>query len=94
MFVVSRSELLHTTYISFLHVSARKRAILRRYSAKMYAKEGDIKMNGRGVFLTSIDDVPVKDIVSCSASSSVLPFRSPAEILGSNPTGGMDICLL
>jgi len=22
------------------------------------------------------------------------PCRSPAEILGSNPTGGMDICLL
>jgi len=67
MFVVSRSELLHTTYVSFLHVSARKGAILRRYSAKMYTKERDIKMNGRGIFLTSIDDVPCEgySVVQC-----------------------------
>jgi len=27
-------------------------------------------------------------------SAGERPCRSPAEIVGSNPTGGMDICLL
>jgi len=29
-----------------------------------------------------------------NAVKNIRPCRSPAEILGSNPTGGMDICLL
>ena len=61
---------------SLLRVSAHKRAILRRYSAKIYTKEGDIKMNERGIFLTSIDDVPCAgySVVQCLFESLTISW--------------------
>jgi hypothetical protein len=35
--------------VTFLHASARKRAILWRHNAEMYTKDGNIKMNEGGV---------------------------------------------
>ena len=37
------------------------------------------------------DTVPIPD---AARSKAQICFRSPAEIVGSNPTGGMDVCLL
>ena len=63
----------------------------------------EIDMSSDAYLLNALQetDVPCDDAIVVSAGKLTQDLsrraacgRSPAEIMGSNPTGGMDICLL
>ena len=46
------------------------------------------------MFYFSITCFTIMPVPAAARSKAYVYGRSPAEIVGSNPTGGMDVCLL
>ena len=55
---------------------------------------GEVLRDKSAIYLILNSIVTIKPVSVAARSKAYVCGRSPAEIVGSNPTGGMDICLL
>ena len=77
----------------FLDHTQRRSAVGRTPLDELSARRRDLYLTTHDTHNRQIS-MPPGGIRTQDLSRRVAAGRSPAEILGSNPTGGMDICLL
>ena len=79
-------------FLMFLHHTQRRNTVGRTPLDEWSTRRRDLYLTTHDTHNRQISMPPVAFEPKISAGER--PCRAPAEILGSNPTGGMDICLL
>ena len=79
-------------FLMFLDHTQRRTTVGRTPLDERSARRRDLYLTTHDTHSRQISMLPVGFEPTISAGER--PCRSPAEILGSNPTGSMDICLL
>ena len=79
-------------FLMFLDHTQRRSTVGRTHLDERSVRRRDLYLTTHDTHNRQISVPPVEFEPKISAGER--PCRSPAEIVGSNPTGGMDICLL
>jgi hypothetical protein len=71
-----------------------KHPVMSTHAAKLWAGQSGVRIHDRRQIFTSYPNFQTDFGAQQASHLTFKNRRSPTEILGSNPTGGMDICLL